>query len=83
MTKILAHFLAPGGMLLVVDFAAEKDLLRDVDHSHGVSHEDGMSEEVIRTAFEGAGLGEFKMRNVEKTTMHKEVTIFLASGLKA
>lgn len=70
-------------MLLVTDFGGEKDSLRDEEYKHIVAHQDGISEEVLKTAFEGAGLVMFQIKDVEKVTVKKEVMVVLASGVKA
>lgn len=68
-TKVLAHFLAPGGMLLIVDFLAEKDALKYEDRERIVAQQHGFSKEVVKAAFEGAGLGRFKKKDLEKVMM--------------
>lgn len=85
-TRILAGLLKPGGTLLVVDLAATADNkeLIPPTHHHMVPHKHGLTEDVMRRAFEGAGLAEFEMREAHRTMTAKfgETNWFLARGVK-
>lgn len=62
---MLASFLRPGGSLLVADIKAAGDNreLFAASHHHIVPHRHGLSEEAVRSAFEGAGLIGFHFRD--------------------
>ncbi|KAI0806738.1 S-adenosyl-L-methionine-dependent methyltransferase [Fomes fomentarius] len=64
-TRVLASFLKPGGSLLVADIKAAGDNreLFAASHHHIVPHTHGLSEEAVRSAFEGAGLIGFHFRD--------------------
>ncbi|KAJ7494420.1 S-adenosyl-L-methionine-dependent methyltransferase [Mycena galericulata] len=82
-TRLLAFFLKPGGALLVVDFPTMDVSAIPADFAHTVAHKGGVSKAVIREAYDGAGLVDFR-RVVfmgPKTPMHPE-EIFLASGVR-
>jgi len=83
-TRILVHFLAPGGKLIVVDIADQKGALVSEEFKDIVPHHDGISVEAMRAAFEGAGLVEFSMNNVDKGKNQQgtDVVFFLATGVK-
>ncbi|KAI0355128.1 S-adenosyl-L-methionine-dependent methyltransferase [Trametes cingulata] len=86
-TRILAHFLKPGGSLLVTDIKAEPDgreLFRETHH-HIVPHKHGLTEDAVRKAFEGARLVQFELRDVftaKMTSTGNETQWFLARGVK-
>jgi len=83
-TRILAHFLVPGGKLIVVDIADQKGALLSEEFKDIVPHHDGISVEAMRAAFEEAGLVEFSMKNVDKgkNLQGGDVVFFLATGVK-
>ncbi|KAI0648430.1 S-adenosyl-L-methionine-dependent methyltransferase [Trametes meyenii] len=88
-TRTLAHFLSPGGTLLVTDVRAAPDgrtLFKDT-HRHIVPHACGLREEDVRAAFEGAGAGleAFEMRDAFGARMRatgEETRWFVARGVK-
>ncbi|OJT06246.1 hypothetical protein TRAPUB_2927 [Trametes pubescens] len=84
-TRVLAHFLKPGGSLLVADIKAAPDgrELFKQTHHHIVPHKHGLAEEAVRGAFEGAGLMEFELADAFKATMSatgEETQLFVARG---
>ena len=92
-TRALAFYLKPGGSLLVADMKAEADNreLIPESHHHVVPHTHGISEARLRATFEGAGLGQFVMKDQGSETIHvpgpegkKEMTYtwFIARGVK-
>ncbi|KIM49738.1 hypothetical protein M413DRAFT_438880 [Hebeloma cylindrosporum] len=90
-TRMLAFFLKPGGVLLVTDFtrteaqkaSAGSSALIDEKYSHLVPHTNGMTEEGLRKAFDGAGLTSFEFKHLSTLTLHgAEGTLFLAKGVK-
>ncbi|KAI0373156.1 S-adenosyl-L-methionine-dependent methyltransferase [Pilatotrama ljubarskyi] len=86
-TRKLAHFLKPGGSLLVTDIRAAPDgrELFCETHHHIVPHKHGLTEDAIRQAFEGAGLQEFELRDAFTAKMAStgvETQWFLARGVK-
>ena len=85
MTNLIAKYIKPGGSLLVADLLKnpnrkwERDLVEK--HKDVVAHQDGFTEDEIRTVFEGAGLVDVKFAEAMKMTMFShEVTAFLAKG---
>ena len=85
MTNLIAKYIKPGGSLLVADLLKnpnrkwERDLVEK--HKDVVAHQDGFTEDEIRTVFEGAGLVDVKFAEAMKMTMLlHEVTAFLAKG---
>ncbi|EIW60962.1 S-adenosyl-L-methionine-dependent methyltransferase [Trametes versicolor FP-101664 SS1] len=86
-TRVLAHFLKPGGSLLVADIKAAPDghALFKETHHHIVPHKHGLTEEAVRGAFEGAGLVEFELADAFRATMSatgEETQWFVARGVK-
>ncbi|KAH9890508.1 S-adenosyl-L-methionine-dependent methyltransferase [Cubamyces lactineus] len=86
-TRALAYFLKPGGSLLVADLKAAPDgkELIPSTHHHLVPHKHGLSEEMMRTTFEGAGLVEFEMTEAGTFKFNEatpEATWFIARGVK-
>lgn len=91
MTRMLTFFLKPGGVLLVTDFtrteaqkaSAGSSALINEKYSHVVPHTNGMTEEGMREAFEGAGLTSFEFKMLSTLTLHgAEGTLFVARGVK-
>lgn len=91
MTRMLTFFLKPGGVLLVTDFtrtetqkaSASSSTLIDEKYSHVVPHTNGMTEEGIRQAFDGAGLTSFEFKMLSTLTLHgAEGMLFIAKGIK-
>ena len=86
-TRVLAHFLKPGGSLLVTDIKAAPDgrvLFRDTHH-HIVAHTRGLTEEAMRAAFEGTCLVGFAMKDVFTARMKatgEDTLWFVARGVK-
>ncbi|KAI0657185.1 S-adenosyl-L-methionine-dependent methyltransferase [Cubamyces menziesii] len=86
-TRVLAHFLKPGGSLLVTDIKAAPDgrvLFRDTHH-HIVAHTRGLTEEAMRAAFEGTCLVGFAMKDVftaRMTATGEDTLWFVARGVK-
>lgn len=86
-TRVLAHFLKPGGSLLVADIKVAPDgrALFKETHHHIVPHKHGLTEEAVRGAFEGAGLVEFELVDAFRATMSatgEETQWFVARGVK-
>jgi ubiquinone/menaquinone biosynthesis C-methylase UbiE len=87
-TRVLAHFLKPGGTLLVVDILTPEaedpaDPLFAEKYHAMVPHRHGFAERDMRKLFEGAGFGDFMFKVAEKAKIHeKPVTIFVARGVK-
>ncbi|KDR81973.1 hypothetical protein GALMADRAFT_240367 [Galerina marginata CBS 339.88] len=92
-TKTLAFFLKPGGILFVVDVtpkeasgssSSSSSSLFPEQYQHVVAHQHGISQEAIKAAFDGAGLNSFTFEPFSTVTIHdKEGTIFVAKGEKA
>ncbi|KAH9484055.1 putative methyltransferase C1347.09 [Psilocybe cubensis] len=90
-TKTLAFFLKPKGVLFVVDVtpkesdgisASDNNLFPEKFH-HVVAHQHGLSESAIRTAFDGAGLLSFSFEPISSVKVHeREATLFIAKGVK-
>jgi hypothetical protein len=88
-TVVLAHFLKPGGMLIVVDFRAGteppsdnqklfEERARDI-----MAHRDGMSETAMGAAFENAELDKYELKDISHAKlMGKDVILFMATGVK-
>ena len=88
-TRLLASFLKPGGALLVADIKAADDGRQLFPESHHglVPHRHGITEERLRAAFEGAGLGAFELHDAATHKLPhdphgEEVTWFVARGVK-
>lgn len=82
-TKILAGFLRSGGKLIVSDFRTNSEEVRK-DIAHVVAHTHGMSEDVMRDAFTGAGLADIVVEDAFDYTMRgKDMHIFFTVGSKA
>lgn len=84
---MLTHFLNPGGMLIVIDIKHgdpdDEDKLFEQKYHHVVPHHHGITEEAVRTAFEGAGLDKFEAKNVTSAKyMGKDIAIFIATGVR-
>ncbi|KAF8162776.1 S-adenosyl-L-methionine-dependent methyltransferase [Crassisporium funariophilum] len=88
-TRTLAFFLKPGGVLLVVDLLKSEDL-PDAESifpehvHHIVAHKAGFSEEDIRTVFEDAGLSSFffEPSAISAKKHGNPVKLFIAKGTK-
>jgi hypothetical protein len=87
-TATLAHFLAPGGVLLVIDIIppAHEDpanpLFEEKYHAM-VAHRHGFDEATMRSMFEGAGLVDFKYgKTVDMSYEGRDMELFLARGWK-
>ncbi|KAJ7063678.1 S-adenosyl-L-methionine-dependent methyltransferase, partial [Mycena amicta] len=82
-TRLLSFYLKPGGVLLVVDFPAMDISQFPVEAQAMIPHTHGVSETLIRDAYEKAGLGEFEWTLFKrpKGDMHPEDT-FIAKGVK-
>ena len=93
-TRTLAFFLKPGGVLLVVDILKPTDsegcaaslstesIFPDHVH-HIVAHKAGFTEDEIRAAFTSAGLVSFHMEAAIPVKKHdKDFQLFLAKGTK-
>ncbi|KAI0781500.1 S-adenosyl-L-methionine-dependent methyltransferase [Trametes elegans] len=86
-TRMLVRFLKPGGALLVTDIRAAPDdrvLFRETHH-HIVPHTRGFTEDVVRHAFEDAGLVKFEMRDAfeaKMTASGEHTQWFIARGLR-
>ncbi|KAF9557732.1 S-adenosyl-L-methionine-dependent methyltransferase [Agrocybe pediades] len=85
MTKLLAFFLKPGGVLLITDMLKqeEKAVIPGKAFDHIVPHRHGLSEEGLKDAFEGAGLTTFALDHFSRVKiMDMESILFVASGKK-
>ncbi|KII89389.1 hypothetical protein PLICRDRAFT_53825 [Plicaturopsis crispa FD-325 SS-3] len=84
-TRTLAYFLKPGGVLLVTDLIRGEHvegLFPHVDHI--VAHKGGFEETDIKAAFDAAGLQEFRFEKAASAKRHgHDVDFFLAIGRKA
>ena len=90
-TRALAFFLKPGGVLLVVDIlnttegcanAGAESIFPDHVH-HIIAHKAGFTEEDIRVTFTSAGLVSFYMEAAIPVKKHnKDFRLFLAKGTK-
>jgi SAM-dependent methyltransferase len=84
MTKTLAGLLKPGGKLIVSDFRANSSEEVRKDFAHVVAHAHGMSEDIMRDAFAGAGLADIIVEDAFDYTMFERVVhIFFIVGSKA
>jgi len=86
-THTLAHFIKPGGSLIVMDMMKPEnvsDAIPPPDHAHHVvPHTFAFSEADIRLAFENAELEGFTFRNTGSMVMHgRENLLFIATGTK-
>jgi len=94
-TRTLAFFLKPGGVLLVVDILKTSQGCANADASlsaesifpehvhHIVSHKTGFTEDDIRATFTNAGLMSFYMEAAIPVKKHdKDFQLFLAKGTK-
>jgi hypothetical protein len=83
---ILAHYLKPGGLLLVVDqmVPADGESIYPDSFKDKVPHLAGISESTMIQAFEGAGLKEFKYNFVMDFSWEggKAQELFIASAVK-
>ncbi|KAG6898456.1 hypothetical protein C0993_006790 [Termitomyces sp. T159_Od127] len=89
-TRILVHFLKPGGVLLVIDLAKNTGEDAHVGHEHHqlipdqfhhiVPHRGGLGEPDMRKAFESAGLDSFSFS--DNLVAKDDVRLFLAKGRK-
>ena len=95
-TRTLAFFLKPGGVLLVVDILKPTEGCVDADASlsaesifpdhvdHIVAHKAGFTADVIRHTFTSAGLVSFHIEAAIPVKKHdKDFQLFLAKGTKA
>ena len=83
MTTILAGFLKPGGKLIASDFHAESGEVRK-DIAPVVVHAHGMSEDLMRDAFAGAGLTDIIVEDAfDYTMLGRVLHIFFTVGSKA
>lgn len=84
-SSILAHFLKPGGCLLVADIMKGDEWQEVIpqEFHHVVAHTGGLSESEMREAFEGAGLESFSFERATTAMKHgKHVDFFIAKGTK-
>lgn len=88
-TRTLAFFLKPGGVLLVVDILKSSCAEDDAesifpDHVHHIiAHKAGFTEDVIRAAFISAGLGAFYLEPaIPVKKRDKHFRLFIAKGTK-
>ncbi|KAI0781499.1 S-adenosyl-L-methionine-dependent methyltransferase [Trametes elegans] len=86
-TRALASLLKPGGALLVVDIKAAPDgkVLFPENLFPLVPYRQGFTEEVMRAAFEDAGLTEFEMKDGKTKPEGPKIDLawFIARGVKA
>ena len=86
MTRTLAFFLKPGGVLIVADMAkTEKgDIILPDEVAHIVSHRAGFSKEDIEKVFVGAALQSFSFEPATSAKHRgKDVDFFIAKGVKS
>ena len=88
-TRLLSFFLNEGGVLFIVDLIKEADntglpeIKDQTCHGQVVAHKGGFREAQIQSAFEYAGLRDYKYRPCAKVnSKNKEVQLFLARGTK-
>lgn len=84
-TKSLAHFLKPAGVLVVVDILKSSDDGNIISDSfkHFVPHGAGFDQAEIIEVFTAAGLGSIKFQNLARGKMHgQSTTLFIACGTK-
>lgn len=83
-TRILTHFLKPGGTLIIADLVKREGIFdKRQDVHHIVAHKGGFAEEDMKKLFEGAGLKHSTFKptfNVKHNG--DELEIFLATGVK-
>jgi hypothetical protein len=81
-TKILVHFLKPGGYLIVVDLE-KTDADVHQNHLHIVPHPGGIGKADIQQAFQQAGLDSFAYSSAFDAKLRGiPVTLFIAKGIK-
>jgi hypothetical protein len=87
-TNALVLFLNPGGVLLVADLMPPKhetaaDPMVEEKYHAMVAHRHGFDEAMMRSTFEGAGLGDFTYAKATDMTWEgKDLEIFLATASK-
>ncbi|KIK59067.1 hypothetical protein GYMLUDRAFT_227463 [Collybiopsis luxurians FD-317 M1] len=91
-TNMLAKFLRPGGVLIIIDIEAPSEqtkALKEMENLEYVAHKRGFETEDMRKLFEGAGLVAFDMKHVTHAklvtvggTGDLEIDAFLAKGAK-
>lgn len=89
-TKTLASYLEPGGVLIVCDNEEKgKDIASSGTTSEeakkSITHPHGFSEETVKNLFEGAGLVDFKMEHatsVKYDSLDFGLEIFIARATK-
>ena len=87
MTKTLAFFLKPGGVILVIDLIKSEDSIAIFNERHEVhhvvAHRGGFYEEEIRSAFQEAGLQDVTFEVIAHARKEERVVqFFLAKGVK-
>ncbi|KAI5117255.1 hypothetical protein M0805_006418 [Coniferiporia weirii] len=81
-TRILAFFLKPGGMLLISD-GVPSNILPSPIPDNIVAHQHGFTEATIREVFESAGLAQIGYRTAARVSDEKlDMTVFVAKGTK-
>jgi SAM-dependent methyltransferase len=86
-TRTLAFFLKPNGVLLVIDLlksddAETEDIFPDHPH-HVVAHKGGFKEDDLRTAFQEAGLTAFMFNDAMSVKRGgHDLKLFIAKGTK-
>lgn len=90
-TKTLAFFLKPSGVLFVVDItpkesegsSAPDQALFPEKYRHVVAHHHGLSEGAMKAAFDGAGLTSFSFEPISPVQIHEhDAILFIAKGVK-
>jgi hypothetical protein len=84
-TQLLFDFLAPNGVLIVVDIlnSLDEHIKFDETYDHIVPHGSGFDEATMQSTFEDAGLRNFNFVKIASGKMHgRSVNLFMASGTK-
>ncbi|THH18003.1 hypothetical protein EW146_g2932 [Bondarzewia mesenterica] len=84
-SRTLAYFLKPSGVLLVTDIMESVDgkAIIPENHQHIVAHAAGLGQSAMRTAFESAGLGGFEYTKATSALKEgRNVDFFIAKGVK-
>ncbi|EPQ50567.1 S-adenosyl-L-methionine-dependent methyltransferase [Gloeophyllum trabeum ATCC 11539] len=81
-TRVLAHFVRPGGRLMVADLYRGDDALIPEQYKH-VAHHHGIDTGELKDVFAKHGIVGFEHEHAATFTMHgKEMSAFLAVGTK-
>ncbi|KAF9453665.1 S-adenosyl-L-methionine-dependent methyltransferase [Macrolepiota fuliginosa MF-IS2] len=82
-TRILASFLKPGGVLIVADIIhLEEEYELPAKHGHSVPHKHGLSKGDMQGAFDAAGLTMKVFEDIPRAAESEDMNLFLAVGEK-